>query len=239
MRLFGLCWAALLLLQVPRLDAQAGTAPLPLLDVPFISQSEALCGGAAAAMVLRYWGERGVAAESFAHLVDRRSAGIPTGALVADLRTRGWNATAIEGREDLVRAELSRGRPVLTLIEDRPATFHYLVIVAWHDRGVIFHDPARAPFRVMEKAEFDRRWRAADRWMAVVVPEADRRSPIEPGSVPATTGGVTSCDALIAEGVRHAEDQDLDAAERTLTSALACPGSAVVRELAGVRLLQR
>ena len=36
-----------------------------VLDVPFIAQSELLCGGAAAAMVMRYWGERGIDAESF------------------------------------------------------------------------------------------------------------------------------------------------------------------------------
>jgi hypothetical protein len=47
-----------------------------VLDVPFIAQSESLCGGAAAAMVLRYWGERGLTAESFSHLVDA-SAGHP------------------------------------------------------------------------------------------------------------------------------------------------------------------
>ena len=34
--------------------------PLAILDVPFISQSEALCGGAAAAMIMRYWGARGL-----------------------------------------------------------------------------------------------------------------------------------------------------------------------------------
>ena len=33
--------------------AQEASPPLPLLDVPYISQTEALCGGAAAAMVLR------------------------------------------------------------------------------------------------------------------------------------------------------------------------------------------
>ena len=60
-------------------------APLTILDVPFISQSEALCGGAAAAMVLRYWGERGLTAESFSHLVDRSAAGIRTDALVNEL----------------------------------------------------------------------------------------------------------------------------------------------------------
>jgi hypothetical protein len=47
----------------------------------------------------------------------------------------------------------------------------------------------------------------------------------------------TPCDARVADGVAAAQRQDLDQAERLLTAALPCPGA--VRELAGVRLLQR
>ena len=42
-----------------------------------------------------------------------------------------------------------------------------------------------------------------------------------------------------ASGVAQAQAGDLDAAERTLTESLACPGPSALRELAGVRLLQR
>ena len=208
-------------------------------------------------MVLRYWGERGVTAESFAHLVDKSAAGIRTTALVADLQGRGWQAAAVDGRDDRVRAELARGRPVVVLVEDRPGTFHYVVIVAWHERGVVFHDPARAPFRVMALAEFDRRWRAADRWMAVVLPPVGRSSDASdtqsrlkpaPTNDPVADDAVVgagfsrlegTCDALVADGVRLAQANNLEAAERTLTAALGCPGAAAPRELAGVRLLQR
>jgi hypothetical protein len=131
---------------------------------------------------------------------------------------------------------------VLALIEDRPGTFHYLVIVAWSERGIVFHDPARAPFRVMSAAEFDSRWRVSDRWMAVVVPEEGRLEAsatdavLEAGS---RLDASTPCDTLIADGVRHAQANDLAAAERVLTTALTCPGPAAPRELAGVRLLQK
>ncbi len=248
MRAFALCCAVLVAAQTPHLYAQGkGPAPLSLLDVPYISQSELLCGGAAAAMVLRYWGERGIAAESFADLVDRSAAGIRTDALVADLRRRGWAATGIEGDDEAMRAELARGRPVLALIEDRPSTFHYVVILAWHERGVVFHDPARAPFLVMSTAEFDRRWRAADRWMAVVVPDrkpgliegpSELSNPKSQTPNPNNRVSLASpCDQLIAEGVRQAQSNDLEAAERTLSSAIGCP--AAMRELAGVRVLQK
>ena len=234
MRGVTLCCAALVAAQTLHLHAQdQATAPLRLLDVPFISQSELLCGGAAAAMVLRYWGEREVSAESFASLVDRSASGIRTEALVADLVRRGWTAVAVAGSGEAMRAELARGRPVLTLIEDRPSTFHYIVIVAAHERGIVFHDPARAPFLVMSAAEFDRRWRAADRWMAVVLPGA-RKELTEPvkSAVP-----ITPCEQQIAEGVRLAQANDLGGAERALSAAIGCP--AAMRELSGVRVLQK
>jgi len=120
---------------------------LDVLDVPFISQSELLCGGAAAAMVMRYWGERGVDAESFRALVDANAGGIRTDALAASLRDRAWNAVALQGSSEAIAKELQQGRPVIALLEDRPRTYHYVVVVARNADGVVFHDPARTPFR--------------------------------------------------------------------------------------------
>jgi hypothetical protein len=217
--------------------AQPAPGPLSILDVPFISQSEALCGGAAAAMVLRYWGERGLDAESFAHLVDRSAGGIRTNRLVADLRQRGWNALAVDGRDELVDAELARGRPVVTLIEDRPGTFHYVVVVAATPQAIVFHDPARAPFQVMERERFAQRWSPANRWMAVIVPGEPSRAAEPPPRTDAANG--SSCASLISTGVQQAQAGELATAERNLTAALSCGGSAALRELAGVRLLQR
>ena len=220
-------------------SAQPAPRPLSILDVPFISQSEALCGGAAAAMILRFWGARGLDAESFAHLVDRSAGGIRTDRLVDDLRGRGWNATPVAGDDDLIDAELARGRPVLTLIEDRPGTFHYVVIVAATPQAIVFHDPARAPFRVMERAPFSRRWAAADRWMAVVVPAEATRVESSPSPPVLEPTDRSSCSELMAAGIKQAQSGELEAAERNLTAALPCGGSASLRELAGLRLLQR
>jgi len=249
-RVVPFCCVAVLAAQAAYAQPQSESpAPVAILDVPFVSQSELLCGGAAAAMVLRYWGERELAAEAFAHLVDRSAAGIRTDALVAELRRRGWNAQAAEGDEAAVRTTLGRGRPVMLLIEDRPSAFHYVVAVAWHDRGVVFHDPARGPFRVMSTGEFTRRWRAARRWMAVVearsVPRATESAGPALPEVPAPRDPTygprasrpASCDEAVAEGVRVAQSQQLDEAERVLARAIACPGA--TRELAGIRILQK
>lgn len=219
------------LLQPFPLHAQS----LDVLDVPFIAQSELLCGGAAAAMVMRYWGVRGVEAESFRSLVDAKSGGIRTDALTADLRARSWNALAFEGSFDVVARELRQGRPVITLIEDRPRVYHYVVLVALGGDGVVFHDPARTPFRVMRLAQFDKRWSAAHRWMLIVTPPST--PPIPPVTSPAEAS--TPCEAQIASAVQQARGNRLDEAERTLVGALSCPGAAVFRELAGVRAIQR
>jgi predicted double-glycine peptidase len=224
-------------------SAQLDASPrLSLLDVPFLSQPEALCGGAAAAMVLRYWGERGINPEDFAALIDRSAGGIRTDALTRALVERGWEAVAVAGAADLVRRQLALGRPVIALIEDRPKTFHYVVIIGWDARAVVLHDPARAPYQVMTADQFERRWRPASRWTLVLTRAAGAEPP--PSTAPtATSPGLaapSTCDALVAEGIRLAQANDLPAAERMLAEAAhSCPGPAPVRELAGVRLLQR
>ena len=189
-------------------------------------------------MVLRYWGERGLTAESFAHLVDRSAAGIRTDALLSELRSRGWTALALDGSEAAIEAELQRGRPVLTLIQDRPSTFHYIVIVATTPEAIVFHDPARAPLRVVGRAEFARRWQAARRWMAIVLPnERESERPAQQTTDDSRPQG--DCDRLIATGIERAQANDIAAAERNLTTALSCGGAAAMRELAGVRVLQQ
>jgi hypothetical protein len=188
-------------------------------------------------MVLRYWGERGLDAESFAHLVDRSAAGIRTAVLLDDLRGRGWNASGGRGSPADLSEALSGSRPVVALIEDRPGTFHYVVIVAMTPRLVVLHDPARAPFQVSSLEAFERRWAATDHWMMVVTSRAPAAPPTSIATAPSVEG--SACDLLVADGIRHAQAGNLDLAERRLTSALTCGGSAPLRELAGVRLLQR
>jgi hypothetical protein len=222
-------------------EAEAGQSgrPLAILDVPYISQSEALCGGAAAAMVMRYWGARGLDAESFAHLIDRSASGIRTTALVDDIRRRGWAATAIGGTSEQISRQLTDGRPILALIEDRPGTFHYIVVIGATPRAVVYHDPARTAFRTMSRDDFDRRWAASGRWMALVLPQATVGEPPSGSSAQVAAGADPSCERLLADGVRLAQAGNLDAAEHRLTGALSCDGSAPLRELAGLRLLQR
>lgn len=193
-------------------------------------------------MVMRYWGARDIYADAFAPLVERAANGIRTASLVSALEQRAWTALAGPGEASRAQQQLDRGRPVIALIEDRPGTFHYVVLVGWHQGKVIAHDPARSPFRVLDEATFDRAWQKSDRWMLVALPPASLNT-AAPGTGAAVATAPNSnsgpCTALVDEGVRLATGGDREAARRTLRAAgESCPRSpAAWRELAGLDAL--
>jgi len=65
--------------------------------VPYVPQPSALCGGAALAMVLRYWGVPDVRPEDFASALTAEGTGIPTDALRRLTEARGFRAFAFSG----------------------------------------------------------------------------------------------------------------------------------------------
>jgi hypothetical protein len=220
-----------------------------LLDVPYVSQTPELCGGAAVAMVLRYWGERDVFPQDFASLVGSDTGGILTGTLTSAVLDRGWQAlvlpTAADSPHARIRSEIDRGRPLIALIEVAPHLYHYVVIVGSTDQVIVVHDPARAPFRVLTWAEFDRAWTGTGRWSMLVLPP----SGFSRGDAPTVTPTVSvaagppaspSCDALVEHSVDLAIAGDAEAADRGLVAAVRlCPQDAAPwRELAGMRFSQ-
>jgi hypothetical protein len=217
-----------------------------LIDVPYLPQTEDLCGGAALAMVLRYWGEPQVYPEDFAGLVDRSAAGIRTDVLAGEVARRGWRsfpiAAAADAGGESIRTHIDRGRPIVALIEVSANRYHYVVIVAWTGAQVIVHDPARAPFRVMSHAEFDRAWAAAGRWALLLLPRegrsvtADASVSIPPANTPRAAG---ACAALIQNLVELSRSDVTAAGTGLLAATDVCPDDpAAWRELAGVRFLQ-
>jgi hypothetical protein len=230
------------------LPAAAAARAGVLLDLPYLAQTEQLCGGASAAMILRYWGETTAAPQDFSSFVERARGGIRTAVLTAALVDRGWRVDRLAGvtaPSAAVRVELDAGRPVLALIEDRPGAFHYVVVVGYTADAIVFHDPARAPFRVMPSTEFDRRSSAADAWMVRVQPAPDRasRDPARAtaSATPPPIPSDTSCSPIVDASVRAATTGDLPAAERGLLDALTrCPDDADAwRELGGLRFVQK
>ena len=212
-----------------------------LLDVPFLPQSESLCGGAAAAMVMRYWGASNVYADTFADLVDPSAGGIRADDLLRALRARGWGAQSFRGDSASVQQALQARRPAIVLIQDRPGRFHYVVVVGWSTGRVVAHDPARAPFRVIDERAFTDAWKQADFWTLVLDPPASGAVPERTGraATDSVAGETTPCSAMVDEGVRLANGGDVKSARVTLeTAAAQCPRAAAPwRELAGLHAL--
>ncbi len=232
--------------QLPSPEAPAPSAPL---TVPYIAQSELLCGGAAVAMVERWWGRRGVYAEDFTAIVRRKERGIRTSDLEDATRARGWRTHAFDGSAAEVQRLLGAQLPVVALIRVGKNRYHYIVLLAWAGNRVVYHDPALGPSRSVTEGRFLEQWEGAERWAMVLQPAepvvrvpaamapagegpAERR-PLAADSMP--------CRPFLNEAVDAATDGRLDAAsDRLADAARACPAEPLVlRELAAVRFKQR
>jgi predicted double-glycine peptidase len=217
------------------------SAPARFLEVPYVPQTEQLCGGAAVAMVMRYWGMTGIYAESFAPLVDTRQNGIRGEDLISAMTRLGWGATSFRGDAAIAGRSLDAGRPLIALIEDRPGRFHYVVIVSWAAGQVVVHDPARRPFQLHAEREFVQKWEQSGYWTLLALPppaRAENRGHVdEPPAGP--TGG--TCGGTVDEAVQLANRGQIEDAGRLLERATTqCPDeSAPWRELAGVRVLRK
>jgi predicted double-glycine peptidase len=144
------------------------------LDVPYVRQTKALCGGAAAAMVFRYWGDRQADRNEFAPLLDRAAGGLATGVLAQAIEDRGWRAVRFTGSIDSVADLLRDGRPVIVLLEARSGRFHYVVVVGTTGTQVVVHDPDRGPSRPVPVRKFLDAWEPAGFWALLVLPGPTR-----------------------------------------------------------------
>jgi predicted double-glycine peptidase len=228
----------------------SGATTVRTLDVPYLPQTEDLCGGAAAVMVMRYWGARRIQPQDFASLVRSNGRGITTGDLTREVESRGWRGFPQRGSLASLEHHLRRGRPVIVLIEVRPRRHHYVVVVGSSADEILYHDPADLPFRRATTAHFAQSWAAGDRWMLVILPAVATTIMATPKDARAPTAGAASpkpggvlpapCRDSLARGVAQARREQLADATATLYEArLECPSSAApIGELASVKLLE-
>src|SRR5262245_22562774 len=224
--------------------AALSLASSPTLDVPFLPQTDALCGGAAAAMVFRYWGDAHADVQQFAPLVDRRAGGIADTVLVTAIEERGWRAVRITGTIDELQSRLRDGQPVIVLLADRRDTYHYLVVTGATADRIVVHDPSWGPSRSMDQREFVKLWEPTNFWSLVVLPgTAEPSKPaaaIASGSDPSLSVA-NYCDAALDDAVGEIQRFGAASADALLERVRRqCPNSpGPLRELAGVRFAQR
>ena len=184
------------------------------LTVPYLPQSDALCGGAAAAMVFRYWGDTHAGIEQFAPLVDKHAGGIANDVLVRAIEERGWHASVVPGSIDQLHEQIEGGHPVVILVADRGPLYHYLVVTGIDSGAVVVHDPTWGPSRRILFADLIRAWRPAHFWSLVIQPSETRaRFDLAPPdrAVPATLESSGPLGELA--GVRFAERRWREAAD--------------------------
>jgi hypothetical protein len=248
-RTIGVCVATTVLVW----SAPATASPSPrgqnaqeevrILDVPYVPQSGVLCGGAALAMVLRYWGMTRVLAEDFAELAEPGQAGIRTVHLVKAVESYGWSAFPLAGARTEVEDHLDHGRPVIAMIRTGSATYHYVVLLAWANGWVVTHDPSVGPFRAIREAEFEAAWSGSGNWALLVLPprgmRAEQGEPEPPTNTPPTLTATDGCAAMVGAGIHLAQQGDTTGADlKFLAAESLCPTSAApLRERAGLRFL--
>lgn len=234
-------------------------------DVPFLPQSPDLCGGAAVAMVFRYWGDAHADVQQFAPLVDRKAGGIADGVLVEAVRERGWQATTFAGTFDALREHVQNRQPIVVLLHDRGRRYHYVVVTGVEEDRITVHDPSWGPSRSIRVEEFERRWSAARFWSLMISPgmttvrlkpsfdklrtalsdvegpDATRDSPAPDATQdPHAPDTKASCDALLDDAIAGGQQRGLQEADAILSRVRTeCPKSAgPLRELAGVRFAE-
>src|SRR3954471_20165092 len=221
------------------------------IDVPYLPQTDALCGGAAAAMVFRYWGDAHADAQEFAPLVDRRAGGIANDALTRAIGGRGWRTAPAGDSLAALRARIRDKQPIIVLLPDRGSLYHYVVVVAAGEETVVVHDPSWGPSRSIRVVDFEREWKAAGNWSLLILPPAPPAGSDQPrrdaasgesaaaGSRPAGTDN--ECDVRLNRALDEIRDRGLENADAALNAVRShCPQApGPLRELAGVRFAQR
>jgi predicted double-glycine peptidase len=153
------------------------------LDVPFVRQSEDGCGSASIAMVLQYWhahgirvdGQRADATAIQKQLYSRKARGIFASDMESYLKASGFQVFVLNGGWSDLQEQLKRGRPLIVSLQPGSANapLHYVVVtgVDWEKDAVFLHDPARGKLLRVERADFEKQWRANRNWMLLAVPE--------------------------------------------------------------------
>ena len=211
---------------------RSASRPLIVPDVPFLPQTEELCGGAALAMVLRYWGATDVDPEDFAAALNADGSGIAVSSLLRLAEARGFASLSLAGSPAEAVAHLQEGRPLIALAASGKSRRHYVVLLAWANRRVLLHDPALGPFRVVPESDWLPRWSETDNATILVLPRdgPELRGPESPVERP------DSCARLVTPALDLAGRGELGAArERLAAAASHCPDSSSPhREMAGL-----
>lgn len=160
----------------------AGAAGL-WIDVPFVKQTDRACGAANAAMLMRYWADKGFPIEGAdAQLVDlhqrlysQKEKGTTGQSLRALLEDSGLRTFVFRGEYTDIEKHIAAGRPLIVCVDPpRGGTLHYALAVGLDPETdtVLLNDPARKKLARYDREEFLESWSATDNWTLLAVPRS-------------------------------------------------------------------
>ena len=148
--------------------------------VPFFPQEDNQCGPSSLAMVIDYWGGRVSPDDIAKEIFSKGAAGTLNLDMLIYPRERGFDARQLDGTLDLLKDMLSKGYPVIVLVDCGIAFYqidHYMVVIGYGKGGIIAHSGREAD-KFIPYDEFMRIWKRGDYWMLLIKPkgqEVDKR----------------------------------------------------------------
>jgi ABC-type bacteriocin/lantibiotic exporter with double-glycine peptidase domain len=143
------------------------------LDVPFVRQAGNGCGPACAAMVARYWNAARGGSSADPAAAAASESPTPAREMERSLGALGFRVFTFGGEWSDLEQHLARGRPLIVAVKARAAgPLHYLVVcgVDSEQRLVLVNDPARRKLVTLERAAFEKGWRASGNWTLLALP---------------------------------------------------------------------
>ncbi|MDA0207010.1 MAG: C39 family peptidase [Acidobacteria bacterium] len=151
------------------------------IDVPFVKQTDRACGAANAAMLLRYWADKGFPlrgadaklADLHRQLYSKQDKGTTGQALEALLEDAGLRTFIFRGEYADLEKHLAAGRPLIVCVDPpRGGTLHYALVVGLDPETdtVLLNDPARKKLARYDRRDFLASWAATDNWTLLAVP---------------------------------------------------------------------
>jgi peptidase C39-like protein len=166
-RLVAVCFLAV------SVCAAAAVTPQPL-AVPFFRQAKNGCGAASVAMVMHYWGQRQPPGNIYHSLYDAERRGIPLAGMKRYLEEAGFRAFTLQGEWADIQEHLSKGRPLIVALKgDRLKMMHFAVVTGAGTDRVWLNDPTRKKSKLVKRAEFEKQWQNAGRWLLLSTPPAN------------------------------------------------------------------
>lgn len=108
-------------------------------------------------------------------LYSRKARGIFASDMQGYFQGSGFQVFVLDGSWADLQEHLKQGRPLIVSLQpgNAKSPLHYVVVtgIDWQHDAVFVHDPARGKLLRIERADFEKQWRANRNWMLLAVPQ--------------------------------------------------------------------